>query len=81
MGGIALAHVLSDGGRIGGEMTITHLADDHFLPVVRGRRRTARPGPFDPGPRVEDEQVQVANVTDERGVLVLAGPQIAGCSC
>ena len=29
-GGITLAHVLSEGGRIGGEMTVTHLADDHF---------------------------------------------------
>ena len=73
-GGIVLAHHLSDQGRIGGELTITHLADDRFYVLaaagaeVRDLDRLCaarRPG----------ERVGVTNVTDERGVLVLAGPR------
>ena len=73
-GGIVLAHHLSGQGRIGGELTITHLADDHFYVLSAAAaevrdldrlREARRPG----------ERVQVVNVTDERGVLVLAGPR------
>ena len=73
MGGIALAHVLSDGGRIGGEMTITHLADDHFYVLSAAGAELRDLDHLIQSAR-KDEQVQVANVTDERGVLVLAGP-------
>ena len=73
MGGIALAHVLSEGGRIGGEMTITHLADDHFYVLSAAGAELRDLDHLIQSAR-KDEQVQVANVTDERGVLVLAGP-------
>ena len=73
MGGIALTHVLSDGGRIGGEMTITHLADDHFYLLSAAGAELRDLDHLIQSAR-KDEQVQVANVTDERGVLVLAGP-------
>jgi dimethylglycine dehydrogenase len=73
-GGIALVHLLSPQGRILGEMTVTRLADDRFYALsaaaaeLRDRdwlMQSLRPG----------EAVQIANVTEERGVLVLSGPR------
>jgi len=73
-GGIALVHMLSPQGRILGEMTVTRLADDRFYALsaaaaeLRDRdwlTQSVRPG----------EAVQIANVTGERGVLVLSGPR------
>ena len=73
-GGIVLAHHLSEGGRIGGEWTITRLADTRFyvlaaagaeLRDLDSLTQARRPG----------ERVSVANVADQRGVLVLAGPR------
>ena len=73
-GGIVLAHYLSEAGRIGGESTITRLADDRFF-VLSGAaaedrdfdllRHSLRPG----------ERVEIANVTEAWGTLVLAGPK------
>ena len=72
-GRIALTHLLSQRGRIDGEMTITRLDDETFyllsaasaeLRDLDRLRHGVRPG----------EQVHIANVTDRRGVLVLAGP-------
>ena len=73
-GGIVLAHVLSEKGRIGGEMTITHLADDHFYVLSAAGAELRDLDHLIQGRR-ENEQVQVANVTAARGVLVLAGPR------
>ena len=73
-GGITLAHVLSEGGRIGGEMTITHLADDHFYILSAAGAELRDLDHLRQG-RLEGEQVHIANVTDERGVLVLVGPR------
>ena len=73
-GRIALTHLLSEGGRIGAEMTVTRLDGDAFyvlsaagaeLRDLDHLRQGARPG----------EEVRVDNVTDRRGVLVLAGPR------
>ena len=73
-GGIVLAHLLSPGGRVGGELTVTHLADDRYyvlsaagaeLRDLDHLRQGLQPG----------ERARIANVTDERGVLVLAGPR------
>ena len=72
-GGIVLAHLLSEGGRIGAEMTVTHLADDHFYVLSAAGAELRDLDHLVQGRRA-GEQVQVANVTDERGVLVLAGP-------
>ena len=72
-GGIVLAHALSEGGRIAGEMTVTHLADDHFY-VLSAAGAELRDLDHLVQARRTGERVQVANVTDERGVLVLAGP-------
>ena len=72
-GRIALTHLLSEAGRIGAEATITRLDDEAFyvlsaagaeLRDVDHLQQGVSPG----------EQVRIANVTDQRGVLVLAGP-------
>ena len=72
-GRIALTHLLSENGRIAGETTITRLDDESFyilsaagaeLRDLDHLQQDVRPG----------EQVRIANVTDRRGVLVLAGP-------
>jgi dimethylglycine dehydrogenase len=73
-GGIALAHLLSPGGRIQGEMTVSRLADDRFYALSAAAaeprdldllRQSAKPG----------EAVRIENVTENRGVLVLSGPR------
>ena len=73
VGGIVLAHVLSEGGRIGGEITVTHLAGDHFYVLSAAGAELRDLDHLVQAGRT-GERVQVANVTDERGVLVLAGP-------
>ena len=73
-GGIGLAHFLSEEGRIAGEVTVTRFASDRYY-LLSGAGAEERD--FDhlaqgvrPG-----EVVTVANVTDDWGVLVLAGPK------
>jgi dimethylglycine dehydrogenase len=73
-GGIVLTHLLTDGGRIESEFTVTRLSTDRFyllsgataqihdLDLLTNRRR--------PG-----EDVTITDVTDAYGTLVLAGPQ------
>lgn len=73
-GGIVLAHILSDAGRIRGELTITRLAKDRFY-VLSAAGAELRDLDHLVQGRHEGEQVSVENVTDDRGVLVLAGPQ------
>ena len=73
-GRIALAHLLSPGGRINGELTITHLNDGTFYVLSAAAAELRDLDHLRQG-RLPDEQVRVRNVTDERGVLVLAGPQ------
>ena len=73
-GGIGLAHPLSRGGRIYGEMTVTRLAQDHFycLSAAAAEQRD-----FDHMTQSRDanEHVAIANVTMDRGVLVVTGPR------
>ena len=73
-GGIALVHPLSRGGRILGEMTVTRFADDHFycLSAAAAEQRD-----FDlmVQSRLPGEEVMIANVTEDRGVLVVSGPR------
>jgi dimethylglycine dehydrogenase len=73
-GGIALVHLLSRGGRILGEMTVTRLADGRFYALSAAAaqlrdldhlRQQVIPG----------EDVRIDDVTERRGVLVLAGPR------
>jgi dimethylglycine dehydrogenase len=73
-GGIALAHVLSEGGRIAAEMTITRLANNRFY-VLSAAGAEMRDLDHLAQGRTADERVDIVNVTDDRGVLVLAGPR------
>lgn len=72
-GGITLTHYLSKKGRINGESTITRLGDEHFY-VLSGI--TAEDRDFDTLTQgiLPGEDVHIKNVSDEYGVLVLAGP-------
>jgi dimethylglycine dehydrogenase len=73
-GGIALVHLLSAGGRIQGEMTVTRMADDRFYALSAAaaelRDQDLLTQSLFPG-----EPVHIANVTEERGVLVVSGPR------
>ena len=73
-GGIVLAHMLTEDAMIESESTITRMADDHFY-VLSGI--TGESHDFDmlvQGKR-DGEDVAIANVTDDFGVLVLTGPR------
>ncbi len=73
-GGIVLAHLLTPAGYIESEMTITRLAPDRFYVLSAAVAQLhdkdqlewrKRPG----------ERVSIVDVTDDYGVLVLAGPR------
>jgi dimethylglycine dehydrogenase len=73
-GGIALMHLLSEGGRIQGEMTLTRLEDQRFYALSAAAaelrdldwlRQSVLPG----------ESVHIENVSEARGVLVVSGPR------
>ncbi|MCP4379741.1 MAG: aminomethyl transferase family protein, partial [bacterium] len=71
-GSINLTHVLSAGGRIEGEWTITRLADDHFYVLSgAGTEREA----LDHLNHAAGDDVTIKNVSDDYGMLVLAGPK------
>lgn len=72
-GGTSLSHVLTEGGFIESEMTITRLADDHFF-VLSGATAEEL-DLWQLKSAVKDgEDVTVTNATMERGTLVLSGP-------
>ncbi|MEL7184975.1 MAG: FAD-dependent oxidoreductase [Pseudomonadota bacterium] len=73
-GGVVLAHILSKNGRILGEVTITRLADNSFYLLSAAGAELRDLAHLDQGV-LEGENVQIQNVTDDRGVLVLAGPK------
>ena len=73
VGGIVLTHVLTEHGCIENEFTITRLADDHYylLSAALAEQRD-----FDfLHQKKHEEAVQITNVTDDWGILVLAGPR------
>mgnify|MGYP003305363199 CR=1 FL=1 len=73
-GGIVLAHILSENGRIAGEVTITRLAEDHFY-LLSAAGAELRDFDHLVQGRQDGEDVAINNITDDRGVLVLAGPK------
>ncbi|MFQ5421883.1 MAG: FAD-dependent oxidoreductase, partial [Anaerolineae bacterium] len=73
-GGIVLAHMSNCNGRMETEFTITRLAADRFY-ILSGAASELRDFDLLNQGRGENEQVSVANVTDDYGVLVLAGPR------
>ncbi|MDH3532813.1 MAG: aminomethyltransferase family protein, partial [Gammaproteobacteria bacterium] len=73
-GGIVLAHMLSKNGRILGEVTVTRLAADRFYLLSAAGAELRDLDHLEQG-RLDSEDVTIENVTDARGVLVLAGPR------
>jgi dimethylglycine dehydrogenase len=73
-GGIRLAHLLNDHGRIQTEATITRISDECFY-VLTGAAWEVKD--FDAmSQSIQDgEKVEVKNVTDDWGNLVVAGPR------
>jgi len=74
LGGIVLAHYLSAEGRINGESTITKLSDDRFF-VLSGTASQDRDLDILRQRIGKDERVEVIDITDDWGTLVLAGPK------
>lgn len=74
IGGIVLAHILSVNGRILGEVTITRFADDHYYLLSAAGAELRDLDHLMQG-CLGSEDVTIRNVTDDRGVLVLAGPK------
>ena len=74
IGGVVLAHILSNNGRILGEVTITRLSETHFYLLSAAGAELRDLDHLVHG-RDADEEVEISNITDDRGVLVLAGPK------
>jgi dimethylglycine dehydrogenase len=72
-GGIALVHLLSPAGRIQGEMTVSRLADDRFY-ALSAAAAELRDLDLLTQSAKSTEAVRIENVTEDRGVLVLSGP-------
>ena len=73
-GGISLAHLLNPAGFIESELTVTRLGFEHFYVLSAAAAQlhdrdalTWRKRP--------DERLKISDVTDEWGVLLLAGPR------
>ena len=73
-GGIGLVHPLSRLGRLYGEMTVTRMADDRFY-CLSAAAAEQRDADHMLQSKLAHENVAIANVTMERGVLVLSGPR------
>ncbi len=73
-GGIVLAHLLTPAGFIESEVTVTRLAYDHYyvLSAAAAQLHDKDQMEWRKRPR---ERVSIADVTDNLGVLVLAGPR------
>ena len=72
-GGIVLTHLLNENGFIESELTVTRLAADHFYVLSAA---VAQDYDHDQlSWRVSNEQVTITDVTDDFGVLVMAGPK------
>jgi len=79
-GGIVLAHILSENGRIQAEMTVTRLADDHYYALSAAAAEMRDIDHLVQG-KLDRENVNIKNVSDDRGVLVLAGPRSRDVLC
>jgi dimethylglycine dehydrogenase len=73
-GGIALAHFLSKNGRILGEATVTRISNEHFY-LLSAASAELRDLDHLVQQVQAGEQVEIRNTTEERGVIVLAGPR------
>ena len=72
-GGIILGHLLNANGFIESEITVTRLAPDHFYVLSAAVAQLHDLDQLN-WRKHDDEQVTITDVTDDFGVLVLAGP-------
>ncbi len=73
-GGLVLTHYLSEEGRLNGESTVCRLGDDRYY-VLSGANCEERDLAILSQAVLPEEDVDVRNITDDWGVLVLAGPR------
>ena len=73
VGSIVLTHMLNDKGRIQSELTITRFQNNIFY-VLSSTASELRDLDWFIKHKQEDERVQIKNITNHYGVLVLAGP-------
>jgi len=73
-GGITLTHYLSPEGRLNGESTITRIAENHYY-VLSGANCEERDLAILAQGIEEGEDVSIQNITNDWGVLVVAGPR------
>ncbi len=73
-GGITLAHYLSPEGRLNGESTITRIREGHYY-VLSGANCEERDLAILEQGVADDEDVKVKNITNDWGVVVVAGPR------
>jgi dimethylglycine dehydrogenase len=74
VGGISLVHLLSPGGRILGEMTLSRLGEDRFYALSAAAAELRDWDVLTQEVR-PDEAVTIENVTEQRGVIVISGPR------
>jgi len=74
VGSVSLGHLLAPGGEIDAEMTITRLAGAHFYLLSAGSMQIRDLSQLLLARRSE-EKVEIRDVSDEFGVLVLTGPR------
>ena len=72
-GGIVLAHMLNRNARMQNESTITRLSAERFY-LLSSAACESRDYDLLTHSRLPTEQVEITNVSDDYGVLVLAGP-------
>ena len=73
-GGIILGHLLNENGFIESEITVTRLAADHFYVLSAAVAQLHDLDQLSWRKR-DDEKVTITDITDDFGVLVLAGPK------
>lgn len=73
-GGIILGHLLNENGFIESELTITRLAQDHFYVLSAAAAQLYDHDQLSWRSH-DDEAVTITDITDDYGVLVLAGPR------
>jgi dimethylglycine dehydrogenase len=73
-GGIVLTHLLTPAGFIESELTVTRLAHDHYYLLSAAAAQLHDKDQL-LWRRQPHERVSIADVTDDLGVLVLAGPR------
>ena len=73
-GGIILGHLLNANGFIESEITVTRLAADHFYVLSAAVAQLHDKDQLE-WRKKDSEQVAIADITDDYGVLVLAGPR------